>query len=136
MVLSSTAKCFLIYMTMSLVGFSFLFLSHGFPLFFLTGILLSSIGFHELCHLIALYVMRYSVAQILSSPLKFGMVYNPRSVRDAFFASLLPLVGVPVFLGIFLRSFPEFSYQTAIFVFVLSLPDVYIFFKWTRKRKT
>jgi hypothetical protein len=129
---STRTKCLLLYTSMLLAGILLLFFSYHYSIMFFPGLLLSSIGFHELCHLTALLVGAYPVDQILSSLFKFGMTLSPRNTKDAFFASMLPLVGVPLFFAVSLWYFPEYTYQITIYVFLLSLPDVYVLLKWVR----
>jgi len=126
-------RCFFIYTIMLFFGLAFLFYSFHFPILFLSGVLLSSIGFHEFCHLSMLFIKRYNIEETYSSFFKFGMNFRPRNKLDAIIISLSPLLGVLFFFGIFYYFFPSWTNQISVYVFSLSLPDIYILIKFLRK---
>lgn len=127
---NTRTKCLLLYALMLFFGLAFLFYSYHFPVLFLSGVLLSSIGFHELCHLSMLFMRGYHIEETYSSILKFGMKFTPNNKQDAIIISLSPLVGVPLFFEIFYDFFPLWVYHASIYVLSLSLPDIYILLKF------
>jgi hypothetical protein len=126
-------KCLLLYAIMLFLGLTFLFYSYHFPVLFLSGVLLSTIGFHEFCHLSMLFIKGYSIEEIYSSILKFGMKFAPRRKQDAILVSLCPLIGVLFFFAIFYGFFSTWVYLGPIYVFSLSLPDIYILLRFLRR---
>lgn len=126
-------ECLLLYTIMLFLGLAFLFYSYHFPILFLSGLLLSTIGFHELCHLSILLFKGYPIEETYSSILKFGMKFAPRHKQDTIISSLSPPVGVPFFFVIFNSLFSTWVYLGSIYVFSLSLPDIHILPRFLRR---